>query len=106
VWRDVHYEDLLADPAAALPELLAFAGLERDRDFDRAVARHAVERSRADAFRRDLDETTIAAMEAAVGSTLDRWGYISSHEGKTTGFPSSRESASGLLFAHDLPARV
>lgn len=74
-WLEIRYEDLLNDPATAVPRLLEFAGLAPDAAWERGIARHPFERQRAVAYRDDLDEATIAAMESAIATTLLRFGY-------------------------------
>jgi hypothetical protein len=74
-WFQVRYEDLLAQPEVSLERLLAFTGLDRSPEWERGVARHAFDVGRANAYRRDLGEDAVRAIETAIGRTLARYGY-------------------------------
>lgn len=74
-WLDLRYEDLLADPAAAVRGLLDVAGLDHDPRFEAGVARHSLGGGRVDAYRRELTATQVADVESAIGPALRRWGY-------------------------------
>lgn len=74
-WLQVRYEDLLADPATRVPQLLEFAGLSPNAEWERGVARHPFESQRAVAYRHHLDAATLAGMESAIAGTLQRLGY-------------------------------
>lgn len=74
-WLDLRYEDLLADPAPTVDRLTDFVRLRPDAAFDRGLRRHAVAGGRSEAFRRDLDPESIAAMERVIAPTLRDWGY-------------------------------
>jgi hypothetical protein len=74
-WLDLRYEDLLADPRAHAGALLEHAGLAWDDRFEAGWSRHRLSSERTEAFRRELHPEQVAAIEAAVGPTLRRWGY-------------------------------
>lgn len=74
-WLDLRYEDLLADPGAAVRGMLDLAGLDADPRFDAGVARHHLGGGRVDAYRRELTPAQVADVEDAIGPALRRWGY-------------------------------
>ena len=74
-WRDLRYEDLVADPRAQAKGLLEFLDLDWTPDFDRGFARCRFEASRVDAFRRDLDARSLELLDASLARHLNRWGY-------------------------------
>ncbi len=74
-WLDLRYEDLLADPRGATGRLLAHAGLSWDDAFEAGWSRHRITSGRCEAFRDELRPDQVAAIEAAVGPVLRRWGY-------------------------------
>lgn len=74
-WLDVRYEDVLADPRRQLTEMLAFAGLAPDDEFDRAVSRMNFDGDRRGVFYRELDTATVAMVEKSLADHLELWGY-------------------------------
>ena len=75
-WLELRYEDVLAEPAAAFDRIRAFATLPADAGFDAAVAAQPFHDGRREAFRTDLDPTSLARLETALGDRLDRFGYF------------------------------
>jgi hypothetical protein len=75
-WLDVRFEDVLADPSSRFKEMLEFMGLEDSKIFRRALSRTAFRRDRVDAFRRQLDPGTLAAIEKCLADHQRRWGYL------------------------------
>lgn len=74
-WLEIRYEDVLADPAGGLREVLAFCGLTPSAEFDAGLARYRFSTARAEAFRRDLAEADVAALDAVLAEPLLRYGY-------------------------------
>jgi hypothetical protein len=75
-WREVRYEDFVAEPRATTRELLGFMGLEWSPDFERGFRRYRFDMGRTDAFRNDLPIGDVAALERVLAPTLARYGYI------------------------------
>jgi hypothetical protein len=74
-WLDVRFEDVLADPAARFKEMLVFMGLDDSAILRRVLSRTAFRQDRVDAYRRELDPGTLAAIETCVAEHQRRWGY-------------------------------
>lgn len=74
-WLDVRFEDVLADPESQFKEMAVFAGLPEDPRFHAAVSNTVFARDRAEAYKRDLDPASIAAVEACLARELHQWGY-------------------------------
>jgi hypothetical protein len=75
-WLDVRFEDVLADPESQFKEMTAFAGLPEDPRFRAAVSATVFARDRVEAYKRDLDPASIAAVEACLSRELHHWGYV------------------------------
>lgn len=65
-WLTVRYEDIVADPRGRIGELLAHLGLDWTPEFETGFGRYSIESARTDAFRRDLADTDLKAMEDAL----------------------------------------
>jgi hypothetical protein len=74
-WLDVRFEDVLADPAARFKEMLDFMGLDDSELLRRALSRTAFRQDRVDAYRRELDPGTLAAIDTCLAEHQRRWGY-------------------------------
>jgi hypothetical protein len=74
-WLELRYEDVLADPRRAFGEMLEFLELPMSVAFGRALARYEFRPGRADAFRRDLDPTSLQLLDISLGDHLARHGY-------------------------------
>lgn len=75
-WLDVRFEDLLADPETQFKKMADFAGLPEDPRFRAALSATTFERDRVGAYRRDLDPSSVAAMESCLVRELGYWGYM------------------------------
>ncbi|MFN8097538.1 MAG: sulfotransferase [Dermatophilaceae bacterium] len=74
-WLTVRYEDLLDDPTAQLTRILEHFGLPWNDAFEAGLARYTLSPSRVDAFRTELSEDQLAAIESAITPALARYGY-------------------------------
>ena len=74
-WLRVRHEDVVADPRAAFGAALDALGLEWTPAFEHGFARHTFTRTRTDAYRRDLSEQDLAAVESVLGGHLAGLGY-------------------------------
>jgi hypothetical protein len=74
-YLEARYEDLVTDPPTACKRLLDFAGLAPHAAFDAALARTPFRADRLDAYRRQLDAASLAALDASLADHLRRWGY-------------------------------
>jgi hypothetical protein len=74
-WLEVRYEDLVTDPRGRFPQLLAFAGLRWDDDFEGQFRRHPFTTERTEAYRADLSADQIAMLEELLRPELERLGY-------------------------------
>ena len=74
-WLDVRYEDVIANPGVAFGSMLDFSGLAPGAGFDRELGRLRFDAGRKDAFRRDLEAATVAAMSGTLAKHLERRGY-------------------------------
>lgn len=75
-WFEMRYEDLLASPWTMVGRILDHLGLERARAFDAHIARYRFDQMREDAFRRDLDASTLGQLEQPIVERLARYGYL------------------------------
>jgi hypothetical protein len=82
-WLDVRIEDVLADPGRRFKELLAFMGLDAHRAVDAALARTTLSPERQQAYRRELDPASIAAVERSRAGHLPAWGYEPASGGRS-----------------------
>ena len=74
-WKEVRYEDVVADPPGRLSELLGFLGLEPTADFEGRLARHRFDGGRAAAYREELGLADLALLESSLGDHLAAHGY-------------------------------
>lgn len=74
-WLDVRFEDLLADPETQFKKMTDFAGLPEHPRFRAALSATTFQPDRIEAFRRDLDPASVAAMESCLSRELSYWGY-------------------------------
>ena len=74
-WLDVRYEDVLADPAGEMARMLEFLGLPPDRVFDTRLEAYRFQAGRSDAFRRELDDRSLAMLQASLAGHLRRYDY-------------------------------
>lgn len=74
-WLNLRYEDVLDDPRGQFKTLLEFAALDASPAFDRALDRMKFSRSRAQAYRQDLGDRQLAALESCLAGHLARRGY-------------------------------
>jgi hypothetical protein len=74
-WHEIRYEDFVADPRAVTGRILEAVELPWTERFERAFGRYRFDPSRADAFRRDLSDEDLRAIEDVVGDDLARRGY-------------------------------
>lgn len=74
-WLEVRYEDVVADPRETLTGMLRFLGLEWTDPFDRQFQRHSFAAGPTDAYRRDFDVDTLAALETSLAAHLQQHGY-------------------------------
>jgi hypothetical protein len=75
-WLSVRYEDAVAKPREYFEQMLDHLGLEWSPQFEAGFRRHPLTARRAEAFRHDLRPHDVAAIEAAAGPMLERWGYL------------------------------
>ncbi len=73
-YLEIRYEDLLADPAQSLSEVLGFAGLEWTRAFQKRFGRFAFER-RSGPHARSLSEAQIEAVTSITSPTASLLRY-------------------------------
>ena len=75
-WIDLRYEDLVARPAEETTTVLRFAGLDCWSGLSAStLAALRVSAGRTDAYRDELRPADVAPLEAALATTLERWGY-------------------------------
>src|SRR4029077_18876547 len=75
-WLELRYEDVVKSPQDAFTEMLGFSGLPPVPEFTRALGRFSFTSDRTQAFRRDLDEKTVAALSKSLQNHLERRGYV------------------------------
>jgi len=73
-YREVRYEEFVADRFAVLPEVLEWAGLAGDERFRRRVAAFAL-RSADEKWRETLPEQEQQLLQEAIGADLQEFGY-------------------------------
>jgi hypothetical protein len=74
-WIDIRYEDLIADPRKELTRALEFLGLDWSPAYERGFRKHELHAGRGDAFRDELTDAQLAAVDRVLGATLAEWGY-------------------------------
>lgn len=74
-WLDVRFEDLLADPQTQFKKVTEFAALPDDPRFRAALSATTFEPGRVEAYKQDLDPSSVAAMESCLARELSCWGY-------------------------------
>ncbi|MBA2427252.1 MAG: sulfotransferase [Actinobacteria bacterium] len=74
-WLDIRYEDFVSDPGAYSDAMLDFVGLEAVERFRAGLARTTVVGERRDAWRRELDATSIGLLDSSLEEHLKLWGY-------------------------------
>lgn len=74
-WLDLRLEDLMEDPRGRTVEVLDFLGLHWTPEFERGFRRHTFQASRGTAWKRDLSDDQVAALEATIAGPLARYGY-------------------------------
>ena len=77
-WLDIRYEDVVTDPHATFERALDFLGLGMTPAFEAQLARYEFRSGRSEAFRRDLDPTSLALLDASLADHLGTWGYAPS----------------------------
>lgn len=75
-WFEARYEDIVADPRLGFRRMLEQFGLSWNATFEAGLARYSFGNERTDAFRRDLDDAQIKALEAVIEPELARYGYL------------------------------
>ena len=81
-WLEVRFEDFLHDPVERTREILAFSGLTWTDAFGRNFRHHVFDKTRKDAFRRDLASADVDQIEAVLGEHLERLGYLDTFGGE------------------------
>lgn len=71
----VHYEQLVSDPSGHLRQIARFLQVDAPDQVLESAAERIVA-TRVGAFREQLDPAEVAALEAVMGETLARHGYI------------------------------
>lgn len=74
-WRDLRYEDLVAQPVEETTAVLRFADLDRWSGLERRLSALGVSHGRTDAYRTELRPEDVALLNALLAPTLERWGY-------------------------------
>lgn len=74
-WLDVRLEDFMEDPRGRTEEVLDFLGLEWTPQYEAGFAKHTFQASRGVAWKRDLSEADIAALERTIAKPLAAYGY-------------------------------
>jgi hypothetical protein len=74
-WLDLRLEDLMEDPRRRTAEVLDFLGLDWTPEFERGFRRHTFQASRGVAWKRDLSDDQVAALEATIAGPMARYGY-------------------------------
>lgn len=74
-WLDVRYEDLVRAPNEQTARMLSFLGLEWAPAFEAGFAKHHFHSERDAAYRHELTDAQVAAMERALDKSLPQWGY-------------------------------
>ncbi len=76
-WLELRYEDVLTDPTPTFAAMLQHMGLEVDAEFRRTLDGYALDNSRAESFRQELDTRSLALLDESLGGHLERLGYSS-----------------------------
>lgn len=74
-WLELRYEDILADSQSAFSDMLGFCGLCWSEEFSRGFGRYTFGTGRSQAFRRDLDPASLAALESSLADRLRGYAY-------------------------------
>lgn len=74
-WLDVRLEDFMDDPRGRTEQVLDFLGLEWTPQYEAGFAKHTFQASRGVAWKRDLGEADIAALERTIAKPLAAYGY-------------------------------
>ena len=74
-WMQVRYEDFVESPRSHLEEILSFAGLPWNEEFERGFARYEFMPERRDAYRDNLTPKQAAALDQVLETHLQRLGY-------------------------------
>ena len=74
-WLDVRLEDFMDDPRGRTEQVLDFLGLEWTPQYEAGFAKHTFQASRGVAWKRDLSEADIAALERTIAKPLAAYGY-------------------------------
>jgi hypothetical protein len=74
-WLDVRYEDLVRAPNEQTARMLAFLGLEWTPQFESGFARHRFHAERGAAYRHELTDAQVAAVQGVLDKPLREWGY-------------------------------
>ena len=75
-WLQVRYEDILDKPHQALQQVCEHLGMRPSAEFEQIVTSYHLEASRADGFRRELDERQLSLLDQYLAPTLRRLGYV------------------------------
>lgn len=74
-WLELRYEDILTDPRRHFVQMLGHIGLEPDAAFTRTLDSYALDGSRTDSYRHELDSRSLELLEKSLGAHLGRLGY-------------------------------
>jgi hypothetical protein len=74
-WLDVRYEDLVRAPNEQTARMLAFLGLEWTPRFEAGFARHRFHAERGAAYRHELTDAQVTAIQGVLDKPLREWGY-------------------------------
>jgi hypothetical protein len=76
-WREIRYEDFVADPRGETAELLEFLQLEWTPAFESGFRRYTFATERTEAYRLDLGIHEVAMLDACLADPLEAYGYAS-----------------------------
>jgi len=74
-WMNIRYEDIVVDPRQRFGELLQFLEMEWTPTFESAFVRYHFDPVRTQAFRTDLDASSLRLLEVSLASHLESYGY-------------------------------
>ena len=74
-WKQVRYEDFVADPRSHLQDILAFSGVEWTPGFEKGFAKYEFMPERKDAYRDSLTAEQATALDDVLAGHLERLGY-------------------------------
>ena len=74
--RTFVYEDFLHRSEHTLGQILRFAGLDWNPDYEKQIRKDPVRSGRKEAFRQDLSPADLEELEACIGDKLRQYGYI------------------------------